>query len=87
MSEDIETLRKRLIFRSGHRGLKEMDLLLGGFAARHLGEFSRPQLDIYDALLEQNDPNVYAWITGREAPPAEHDTPVLKLLQNFKLVG
>jgi antitoxin CptB len=86
MSEDIETCRKRLIFRSGHRGLKEMDLLLGGFAQRHLGDFSMRELAMYDALLEENDPNVYAWITGREACPAEHDTPVMKLLKNFKLV-
>jgi len=87
MSEDIETCRKRLLFRSGHRGLKEMDLLLGGFAARYLAEFSSEQLALYDALLEENDPSLYGWITGREAPPAEHDTAVMKLLQDFKLVG
>jgi len=87
MTEDIETCRKRLLFRSGHRGLKEMDLLLGGFARRYLDGFSADQLALYDALLEENDPNLYAWIIGREAPPANHDTPVLKLLQDFKLVG
>jgi len=87
MSEDIETRRKRLIFRSGHRGLKEMDLLLGGFAARYLADFSMPELAQYDALLEENDPDLYNWITGREAPPAEHDTPVMTMIKNFKLVG
>jgi len=86
MSEDIETRRKRLIFRSGHRGLKEMDLLLGGFAARHLGDFSMDELALYDALLEENDPDLYAWITGRDAPPSEHDTAVLQMIKSFKLV-
>jgi len=87
MSEDIETRRKRLIFRSGHRGLKEMDLLLGGFAARHIADFSMEELAMYDALLEENDPNLYAWIIGREAPPEEHQTSVMKMLQDFKLAG
>ncbi len=86
MAEDIETTRKRLIFRSGHRGLKEMDLLLGGFAARYLADFSRAQLALYDALLAENDPDLYNWIIGREAPPAAHDTSVMMMLKNFKLV-
>jgi antitoxin CptB len=68
--EDIETRRKRLIFRSWHRGTKEMDLLLGSFADKHVPGFSGEELESYDALLQISDPDLYNWITGVEDPPA-----------------
>lgn len=69
--EDVENMRKRLIFRSEHRGTKEMDLLLGSFAKKHVPEFNEAELHEYQELLEHNDPDLYNWITGQEAPPAE----------------
>ena len=82
-SEDIEIRRKRLRFRSNHRGLKEMDLLLGSFSDRYMDEFDHDQLDAYEALLEENDPDVWGWITGSPAPD-ELETPVLRLIRDFK---
>lgn len=68
---DIENLRKKLIFRSEHRGTKEMDLLLGSFARRYVPDFSDAELYEYEDLLKENDPNLYNWITEKEEPP-EH---------------
>lgn len=84
MSESIETRRKRLRFRSWHRGTREMDLLLGPFADASLETLSEAQLDHYEALLELSDPDLFAWITGSQAVPEAHDTAVMKLLKNFK---
>lgn len=81
----LETLRKRLLFRSWHRGTREMDLLLGRFAERHLPEFSAQQVALYEALLEHPDNDIYDWMSGRAAPPATLDHGVMKLLVNFKL--
>jgi antitoxin CptB len=81
---DVETSRKRLLFRSWHRGTKETDLLLGSFAERHLAGFSAAQLARYEALLEIDDGQLYDWVTGRVAPPPEHDSDVLRLLLAFK---
>jgi antitoxin CptB len=69
MAIDDQTLRKRLKFRSWHRGTREMDLILGRFADRHLVAMEREQLDGYARLLEESDPDIYDWLTGREAPP------------------
>lgn len=69
--EDIENKRKRLIFRSGHRGTKEMDLIMGSFAERHVPTFSEKELAEYEALLGESDPDLYEWIAGRAAPPPE----------------
>jgi len=61
---DHQTLRKRLLFRSWHRGSRELDLILGGFAERHLAVLDRDQLDRYGRLLENSDPDIYDWLTG-----------------------
>jgi antitoxin CptB len=67
-------------FRSWHRGTREADLLIGRFADRHLGAFSEPQLDQFEKLLAESDPDIYNWVTEREASPAELDTEVLRML-------
>ena len=81
MSEDPEVRRKRLRFRSWHRGTREADLLLGPFADTHLAELTPSQLDRYEALLGENDATLYGWIAGRVAPPPEQDCDVLRLIR------
>lgn len=82
--DDLETRRKKLAFRSWHRGTREMDLLVGGFADAHLAAFGAEELDLYEELLRQNDLDLYAWVAGRSRPPAELDNRVTDLFVNFK---
>lgn len=82
--DESEAQRKRLRHRSRNRGTKESGLLLGRFADRHLEGFDGRQLARYEALLGESDPDVLAWISGREPPPPEHDNDVMKLLLEFK---
>jgi antitoxin CptB len=84
MVETLDTRRKRLLFRSWHRGTKEADLLLGSFAEQHLAGFSPAQLDHYEALLELNDADLFDWIAGRADPPAARDSDVLRQLMAFE---
>jgi len=83
--ETIEQRRKRLRFRSWHRGTREMDLILGRFADAHIAAMSGEQLDRYAALLENSDPDIYEWLVGRAVPPPAVDTDVLELLRRFKV--
>lgn len=83
--DDLERQRKRLRFRSWHRGTKEMDILLGSFADRHLAAFTAMQLDRYDTLLQNSDPDLYAWLSGSESVPQAHDNDVMRLLMDFKI--
>jgi len=76
--------RKRLLFRSWHRGTREADLVLGSFADRHLAGFDAAQLDRYEALLAVADPDLFDWIAGRAAPPPAHDHDVTRLLIAFQ---
>ena len=82
---DLDIRRKRLLYRSWHRGTREADLLLGGFADAHLAGFDGTRLDRYEALLECPDADLFDWITGRAAPPPEYDTDVTRLLLAFRV--
>lgn len=61
---------KRMRLRAWRRGTREMDLILGGYADRFLGAMDAEALDRFETLLAEEDTDLYAWITGREAPPA-----------------
>lgn len=84
--EDIETVRKRLIYRSWHRGTREMDLLLGTFADKNIATFNKYELQVYAVLLEQNDPDLYDWITGMKQAPANVVSDVFEKLLNHSFV-
>ena len=69
MTETREHRIKRLRMRSMRRGIKEMDLILDAFAVRELADLNVAELDLYDALLPENDQELYSWVSGQEAPP------------------
>jgi antitoxin CptB len=75
--------RKRLLFRSWHRGTREADLILGRFAEACLGDFDAGRLNRYEALLECSDADLFDWVSGRASPPAAQDSDVLRLLLAF----
>jgi antitoxin CptB len=77
---DLENRRKRLIYRSWHRGTREMDLMLGSFADKHVPEFQEAEVSRYEELLNVPDPDLYDWITGRIPPPANLMDSVMELL-------
>lgn len=82
--ETTQNTRKKLIFRSGHRGTKEMDLLMGSFALENVPSFNEEELKIYEDLLQENDPNLYNWIIGKEDAPANIQSDVFTRLRNHK---
>ncbi len=70
-SSGLDDRRKRLLFRCWHRGTREMDLILGRFADAEIGNLSDDELTQLETLLEVNDPDLYAAITGDRVLPAE----------------
>lgn len=76
-----ENRRKRLLFRAQRRGFKEVDLIFGAYADRHLAGLSETELDQFEALLTAPDQEVYAWLRGAEPVPSDHDNPVFASLK------
>ncbi|WP_292293613.1 succinate dehydrogenase assembly factor 2 [Marivita sp.] len=69
MTEPRENRLKRLSMRSMRRGIKEMDIILSRYAEERLDSFDEAALDRYDALLSENDQDLYQWVSGQKPPP------------------
>lgn len=79
LTETHDIRLKRLRLRSWRRGTKEMDLILGPFAGDQLGLLSKPTLDVYEALLAENDQDLYQWVSGQADPPEKFQEIVMTL--------
>ena len=85
MSESRDTRVKRLKMRSMRRGIKEMDLILSQFSEIALEDMSDADLDIYDAMLSENDHDLYQWVTGQVATPDKYGEMIAMIADRFKV--
>lgn len=80
---DLNKRRRRAIFRAQHRGMKEMDIILGGYAQSEAMMMDGIDLDTFEQLLEVLDRDLFKWFMG-EAPVAEaFDTPLFRAICTF----
>ena len=82
-SEGLDPRRRKLKFRLWHRGIREMDLVLGGFADAELAALSEGELGEVESWLDIPDQQMFAWVNGAETPPADLDTPLFKKLHSY----
>ena len=80
----LDVRRKKLRWRSWHRGTREMALGLGSFAAAQPADLRDEQLARAETLLEAADPDLYCWLLGRDMPPPGIDRDILNMMRNFK---
>jgi antitoxin CptB len=81
--DGLDPRRRKLLFRSWHRGMREMDLIMGRFADSYIAKLEEPELDEFERLLEAPDPDLYGWIAGDVATPADYDTALFRRLRDF----
>ena len=86
-SDGLDARRKRLLFRSWHRGMREMDLVLGRFADAHIAALSDAELDEYERWLEFPDLQIFTWVNGAQPTPPEVDTALFRRLCDFHRDG
>ncbi|MEK9677373.1 MAG: succinate dehydrogenase assembly factor 2 [Rhodospirillaceae bacterium] len=80
----MDAERKRMLYRATHRGMKETDRLVGGFAEAYLADMPADQTAAFEALLDESDNDLLNWIMEREAVPAHIDTDLIRQIINFK---
>ena len=83
MTQPSDPRRRRALFRSWHRGMRETDLLMGRFADAEIDRLTEADLADYEALLEAQDRDILTWLTGEADIPPDYDTPVLRKLRQF----
>ena len=79
-----EILKKKIIYRSMHRGTKEMDMLLGNFVTKHIDEFNYTELKDLEKLLFIEDEIIYKWYFEKNSNNSIPNTKVSVMLKNFK---
>lgn len=82
-SADLDPRRRRTLFRAWHRGIREMDLIMGRFADAEIGGLSEAELDQFEALIEVPDRDLFKWLTGEAETPSNYDTAVWRRLRDF----
>ncbi|GJD48513.1 hypothetical protein OPKNFCMD_1234 [Methylobacterium crusticola] len=82
-SADLDPRRRRTLYRSWHRGIREMDLIMGRFADAEIGTLTEAELDDFELLIEVPDRDLFRWITGEDATPSNYDTAVFRRLKVF----
>jgi antitoxin CptB len=83
--EDLAIRRRRLRYRAWHRGTREMDLILGPFADAHVERLDGPELDRLEALMDEEDTDLLAWVMGYEPVPATADADLLGSIIDHRL--
>jgi antitoxin CptB len=79
IEEDREHRLKRLAIRSWRRGTKEMDLILGRFWDENGASLDAATLELYEALLAENDQDLYLWVSG-QSPAPDRFAPLIERL-------
>lgn len=83
MGETREVRVKRLRMRAWHRGIKEMDIILGGWADAHLDGADAATLDGFETLLAEADQDLYQWVSGQQSPPADLAPMIDRVARDF----
>jgi antitoxin CptB len=86
MHEIGDLRRKRALWRAHHRGTKEADLVVGGFADAWLDRLDAAGFAWFEALMEEQDVDILAWAFGTATPPAALDGPLMERLRALDYV-
>ena len=81
----IDLLRKKILYRSEYRGIKEMELLLNSFVKKHINDFSIVELKQLDDLLNFDDGSLFKWYLNKKVEIKIPNNKVSRLLKNFKI--
>ncbi len=79
----MDAIQKRLMYRATHRGTKEADRLMGGFAREYLAELNEDELTEFERVLDESDVDLMNWLTGKEDIPADRQIGIMDRLLNY----
>ena len=81
----MDNLIKKLLYRSNHRGTKEMDLLIGGFAKENLSALNAEELKEFELILNFTDKKLNTWLIDNKADTDLEKLSISKKIKKFKL--
>ena len=81
----MNNLIKKLQYRSNHRGTKEMDLLIGGFATENLKKMTLEELKEFEILLNFTDKEFSSWLVDNKKNNDLENFSISNKIKEFKL--
>ena len=84
-SAGLDERRKRLLFRAWHRGMREMDYVLGTFANYAIESMNEDELSQFEMLMQLPDPDMYKWLSGSIEVPPNLDNAIVGRIRAFHL--
>ncbi len=82
-ADDLDTRRRAIKVRAWRRGMREMDILIGGFVDARLSSLGSNEIADLERLLDVEDQKAFSWLCGTKQPEAGYDTPLLLQIKQF----
>lgn len=76
-ARDLETRRRRALWRATHRGTRELDILIGTYASARLSKMTEEELTNFEEFLTQQETHLQTLLLSPSAP---HDVPFADIL-------
>jgi antitoxin CptB len=83
-SAELDPRRRRILFRAWHRGIREMDLIFGQFSDNELAGLNEADLDEFEAIIDEDDTDLFKWISGEKPLPDHLKTPLFSRIIAFR---
>jgi len=83
-TESLDPRRRKLLFRSWHRGMREVDLILGAFADARIDALTDEELDQYERLLEMPDTMLFSWLSGQRSLDDAPEPELMRTIIDFR---
>jgi antitoxin CptB len=84
--EELLILKKKLIYRSCHRGCKETDFILGKFVTANINNLTLKEIQLLADLLKESDTDIYKWVTGQTILPSSWKNSLMEKIINFNRI-
>ena len=85
MNNKLEILKKRLIYRAGYRGTKEMDILLSSFVDKYINTFDENLLLKLEKFLNFEDDVIKNFYNNNVVDKQINENKISKIFKSFKL--
>ncbi len=75
-----DNIKKKLIYKTIHRGCKELDIILSEYINNKFDAISNDEIKIYEALLSEADNDIYNWIIEKEPSPVQYQNIIQEII-------
>ena len=84
MSDEIELLKKKIIYKSSYRGIKELDIILGSFVKKYIEDLSINDLNDLLNFLDNNDDDIFKFKQGIRGNKIKNNN-ISNLFKNYNI--